>query len=538
MQAFIRRDESGHHRILPQCYNLRDEAWASVRSVLDDIRGTVRNSESPPLPDIGSRSFEIECSGCHTSGARLRLDPASGNMQSHWRDGAIDCEACHGPGGEHAKAWRNLDAGTPMPRLDQLNRRAATAICARCHGGPPTGPGFAPSDAQHFVGVLEDRDGLFPNGTASGQIYQHAGFVRSPCEVGCSACHDPHEPSLRPTEHTDALCSRCHQEELSRAHTHHDMSGPGARCIECHMPKLLDGFTAHQRDHSISIPLPATPHAPDACTACHKDKTKPWAADAYRKWWGEPPKATLQAIEGVALARKGDPAATPLLRKALKHEDPFFRAAAAVYLNDPTSVFDDPVPEVRLAGVRAARNSEDPLGALQRFLKDPEPRIRAEAWAVLFDLGYRAAPDSRADLEIGVRQVRDWPLARIVLGSLELADGESKAAIRHFEEAIVFRPKLVDAWRGVANAYEAAGRAEEARHAHVRRAQLLTAALRSGNTSKDVLSEAVAAYIVAGHPERARSVLREALRRGSPVTLRRHARALLKRLEAEYGADQ
>jgi len=225
MQAFIRRDESGHHRILPQCYNLRDEAWASVRSVLDDIRGTVRNSESPPLPDIGSRSFEIECSGCHTSGARLRLDPASGNMQSHWRDGAIDCEACHGPGGEHAKAWRNLDAGTPMPRLEQLNRRAATAICARCHGGPPTGPEFSPSDAQHFVGILDDRDGLFPNGTASGQIYQHAGFVRSPCEVGCSACHDPHEPSLRPTEHTDALCSRCHQEELSRAHTHHDMSG-------------------------------------------------------------------------------------------------------------------------------------------------------------------------------------------------------------------------------------------------------------------------------------------------------------------------
>ncbi len=340
MQAYLRRDARGYHRIVPRCFDLRTKTWRSVTVVLEDIRGPMPGA--PPITEqgIARRSFDLDCSGCHASGARLRLDVEHGRLDSSWRALAIDCEACHGPGRAHSEAWARLEPGVPLVRLETLAPRARTGLCARCHGGPEAAGDYTPADASEYVGLLEESDRVRPDGSPLGQLYQYASFARSPCRLQggltCDGCHDPHGPGLRHGPQTDGLCVRCHEDQSGQAHSGHVPDKPGGRCLDCHMPRLREGLTSHQRDHRIGIPLPASPHVPDACTHCHAaedaSKDKAWAARAWRRQWGPPPAATVEAIEAIDRARRGDAKAAPELRRALHHSDPYYRVAAAKWL--------------------------------------------------------------------------------------------------------------------------------------------------------------------------------------------------------------
>jgi len=532
MQAYLRRDASGHHRILPRCRDLREDTWLPVVTVLEAIRGDASGFPEVPLPPLEARSFEIDCAGCHTSRPRLEIEPQSGRLRSSWGDIAIDCEACHGPGAAHAAAWARLDSTEPMPRLERLPRRAATGVCARCHGGPPAGSDFAPADAGLYVPHLDDRIGFFPDGTASGQIYQAAGFAQSACNLHCGDCHEPHGPSLRRFAHEDAMCTRCHEAQASRAHTFHDPRGKGGRCIECHMPRLLAGVMAHQRDHRIRSPLPHSPHVPDACTACHKDKDKAWAASAYAERWGDPDAATLRAIQAIRLARGRNPDAAPLLREALSHPNPFFRANAAIYLRDAESALKDPDPAVRLAGVRAAARGEDPERWLAEALRDGEPMVRATALLDRIALGHPVDESSRQDLAAAARLLRDAPEARLALGVWLLRDGAHAEAASMFQGALAFRPRMHEAWHGLSAALAHLWREDDARAALGRRADSLLAEFLRASGDAALAVATAAALFDAGRPEEAGGVLRRAAERQPPGATRDQLLQMLRRLEA------
>jgi len=537
MQAYIRRDGRGYHRIMPECRDVRAASLRDVVEVLNEIRGAWPGVPPAPPAALGARSFEIDCSGCHSSQSTLRIDPATGYMDSKWKDLAINCETCHGAGAAHSKAWEKLSAARPLVRLEKLSPRAANAVCGRCHGGPPTPGEFEPSDAELFIGVLDDREGFYPDGTPSGQVYQYASFVRSPCYADgglmCTDCHDAHGPGLRRQEHPDAMCTRCHEEYATRKHTFHDPRGEGARCIECHMPKVLGGIMAHQRDHRIGSPLPATPHAPDACTACHKDKDKAWASEAYRKWWGDPPQETLDAIRGIHLARRNDPAATALLKRARSHRDPFFRANAAIYLRNAGRAASDPVPEVRLAAVRAAAAGPEPLRHLLDLSQDREPRIRAHAIVALIERGQPVDPAWRDDLAVGARHVRDYPTANLVLGVLDLGDGRVLAARRHFQGVLAVKPRSADAWLGLATALEQSEESALARHAHLRRADVMREALLLTPWNVQLAIGTANAYRSGGKSDRAREVLLRVQPHLRTESARQRARTALRNLREE-----
>ena len=532
MQAFLRRGAGGYHRVHPRCLDLRTRKWRDVGDVLDVIRGMRAGAERTTPEEVAARSFEHDCSGCHASQARLRLDLATGRMNARWTELSIGCEACHGPGRAHAAAWQRLDAGEPLPHLEKLSARASTGLCARCHGGPPAAPDFGPADAAHFVGDLLDREGFFADGAASGQVYQYAGFVRSPCHtkggLTCVGCHDSHGGGLR-HRGGDTLCIRCHENHAKRAHTHHDPREEGARCLNCHMPRVLNGLLAHQRDHRIANPLPASPHVPDACTACHKDRDKAWAARAYEKAWGPPPAATLEAIAAIHLARERNPRATPMLKRALTHADPFFRANAAYFLRDGASVRADPVPEVRLAGVFAARAAD---GDVLWATRDTEPRVRAAAYDALLARGEPPTRAMEATFRIAVRHVRALGRPRIALGTWHVEDGTPGEAVERFREAVAMRPRLEQAWIGLARAYRALDRENDARQADARRAEILEGLLRRRVQDEALLGETVDAWLSAGQPARAREVLMRALTHARDGSQRARIRAMLARFDA------
>ena len=530
MQAYYRGDARGLHPILPKAFDLRTRAWRDVHAVLDEIAGVWTGSTPPYVVPAELPTFETDCAGCHASRARHRLDVVTQRMSSRWADAAIDCEACHGPGAAHADGWRKMSAASPMPRLDELAATAKAALCARCHGGPPSESDATPEDWSHLVTSLADRRGLFPDGRAAGQVYQQPAFVRSPCHreggLSCTDCHEAHGPELKGGGDLDALCAGCHAGMASRAHTFHAPSGAGARCVECHMPRVLSGLTAHQRDHRIGVPLPAIEDAPDACTACHQDRDKAWAAAAWRAWWGEPPRATLDAVRGVRLARDGDPAAIPFLTAALTHPDPFFRANAALGLPDAEVGADDPAPEVRLAALEKVARSPDARTGLARFLTDSEPVLRAKAAVGLAMLGVAPDPARLADVELAVRLTRGWAEGNLFIGVARLRVHDTAGAAVAFLAAETYDPALDRAFIGLAEALDAAKRPVEAQAARVARARTLALRLETRAGDPELAEAAADAFTATGEPDAARRILGTALRASSGEARARIARRL------------
>jgi hypothetical protein len=89
---------------------------------------------------------------------------------------------------------------------------------------------------------------------------------------------------------------------------------------------------------------------PNACTACHADKTALWAADRMREFWGphyerprsRPDRAPLEVPEALASLHAGDPVLRAVMVDALAHagsavpprERGFLLANALVALGD------------------------------------------------------------------------------------------------------------------------------------------------------------------------------------------------------------
>jgi len=530
MQAYYRADARGLHVILRDAFDLRARTWRDVHEVLEEIAGTWTSRSPPYVVPLEPPTFETDCAGCHASRARHRLDVATGRTDSRRADDAIDCEACHGPGAAHTRSWRALSTPVPMPRLAELPARTKTGVCARCHGGPPSESDATPEDWAHLVTPLADRRGFFPDGRAAGQVYQQPAFVRSPCHrtggLSCTDCHDAHGPGLKGGGDTDSLCTGCHEGMASRTHTFHAPAGEGARCIECHMPRVLSGLMAHQRDHRIGVPLPAIDDAPDACTACHKDRDKAWASDAWRARWGEPSRATLDAVRGVRLARDDDADAIPLLAAARAHPDPFFRANAVRLHVDATLGVDDPAPEVRLAALERASRAPDAPTRLAHFLTDREPMLRAKAAVELAMRGVAPDPARLADVELAVRLTRGWAAGHLFVGVVRRRANDAGGAADAFLAAVTYESALDRAFVGLAEALEAEGRTAEAAAARVLRARTLGLRLETTPGDPGLLEAAADAFVAAGEPDAARRVLSSAMRTSSGAARERVARRL------------
>ncbi|MFQ5845985.1 MAG: hypothetical protein ACE5JG_13460, partial [Planctomycetota bacterium] len=241
-------------------------------------------------------------------------------------------------------------------------------------------------------------------------------------------------------------------------------------------------------------------------------------------------------VEAIHLARKKDPKALPLLRRALKHPDPFFRAAAAQYLRDPAGLLQDPVPEVRLAAVNAARMSQDAEAHLRSALTDPEPVIRAAAFLGLVARAEPASAKFRPELEVAVRQDRQLTVGHLILGVWRIRRGEAELALRSFQGAAVFQPGHLDVWLGLADAYAALGRDESARQARGRCGELLARALSATPPAgPDLVDRVISAYIQAKRHDEVRALLRMLLDRLEPGPVRRHIRKLQARFLRRYG---
>ena len=262
--------------------------------------------------DNFKRPTSALCDGCHSVNFDIQTKKVT-----EWN---VGCEKCHGPGSEHV-AHPN---GGNIPSLVGMDYVSANDTCIQCHsqGQPLKNPiagkyydwpvGYeVPGKLSNYWKLEEHKLGEtsfthFGEGSAHKNRMQGNDYVTSRMYdkgVTCFTCHDPHgssnESSLR--KPAQALCLDCHSPSSPsgpraatvEAHTHHAANSTGSSCIACHMPKIAQTLgDVNVRSHTFRFVTPAKTDAlkiPNACNACHTDKSTAWAAEALKSWTDRSP---------------------------------------------------------------------------------------------------------------------------------------------------------------------------------------------------------------------------------------------------------
>jgi len=432
------------------------------------------------------RSWGARCARCHVSGARPRLPtPEQPGPRATWRDIGVDCEACHGPGAEHARAWARADTNAPLLKLGTLDRKASIEACTTCHmeGEVVQGDYRLGEDLYEHLdpALLLDEERIDARGRLLELIYHGVSFGVSRCAqeggLTCVRCHQAHggvHPALlgrAPTNHE--LCAECHVDLVRNlaAHGHHDATGAGGSCVGCHMPRLvIERGHGIITDHSIGVPDPTARGkgvARDACSWCHQgglgapagvvQLTDERIRSSYAAWWPEAQPAQPWML-AVAAGRADRPEAGAALVKILEDRTQYrlVRATAVRLLGRHAAAHtkvllaacsdaDSLVRRNALRGLATLR-SEQADAALLDALDDPSRAVRVAAARTALE-GWRRVQENAAllaavlpVLAADADAVPNDEMRWFRLGAASDVAGDVDGAVRAYGNMVVLHP--------------------------------------------------------------------------------------------------
>jgi Flp pilus assembly protein TadD len=306
-QVYLHKRSDGRLQVLPTYWNTEEGQW------LDATLGAVARPEplaktEPGYWDNWARTWNRACIDCHSSEGRRNYDPETNTYASTF-DPAINCEACHGPAGDHVRRWRDLKPGgstrdgAELVAFKRLSTEESIYVCATCHASKRImwdGYNLGENLFDFYVPEVWNSGEYFVDGRSSNLNYRFVEYMQSTCfrqsseKMTCNRCHSAHDlDSARETTVVEAndLCTSCHVSHKTRlaAHTHHLPESAGSRCVECHMPTMDLGMRMTVRDHTIGSPLPeltAKYGVPNACANCHVTQEAGWADAHVKSWFG------------------------------------------------------------------------------------------------------------------------------------------------------------------------------------------------------------------------------------------------------------
>jgi Cytochrome c554 and c-prime len=363
--------------------------------------GEQRVDEVSEQVDARVAEFGIACEACHGPAYEhvgANHDPRH-RYGLHFGDGTDDtitnpakldavrssqvCGQCHGQ-------WSEREAGTDLTDSPDRYRPGGVLEKQRIYqefaAADPSRAAADPQKHELMKYLLEnDPDYILRSFWPDGQIRisgrEYTGMIASPCFRGgkfsCVSCHSMHpaeddprplsewaDDQLAPQMGGNQACLQCHPKfesaEALTAHTHHAPESSGSTCYNCHMPWTVYGIMKAHRSHQIDSPSVAATVAtgrPNACNACHLDKTLAWAADHLAQDFGAP-RPALGADESsvsaaVLWALRGD-AGQRILTAAYMGWEPAIAASHSDWMMPYLSVLmADPYDAVRFVAGRS-----------------------------------------------------------------------------------------------------------------------------------------------------------------------------------------
>lgn len=287
------------------------------------------------------QNWNTMCASCHSTDLKKNYDITSDTYDTQYEEVTIGCESCHGPGSRHIALA--TEGAYSKGSYGQIAKSAIVSSCMPCHARrSDVHPEWDHNQhlLQSFIPQIISDDFYFADGQVREEDYVYGSFVQSRMfheGVNCMDCHSPHSGKL--IAEGNALCRQCHEPAYdSPAHHFHPEGTAAAECVNCHMPERIYMGNDHRRDHSFRIPRPdqsAIYGTPNACTACHEEKTDQWAADKIVKWYGEERAYHFSDDLLPGSMREQEERLPPLIRLLEDSTQPeIARATAAHYLGE------------------------------------------------------------------------------------------------------------------------------------------------------------------------------------------------------------
>ncbi len=261
----------------------------------NDAQQNVADGTRAPFRQGEDVAYDFTCFRCHTTAPSETgsWNGNAGDMLGTFLEAGVRCEACHGPGSDHA----NNPGGAKPPNQGQALTLGA---CQGCHT----------IDGVSSVVQVSDGFVLSQQQANEFRISQHGNG--DGVDLQCGTCHNPHVAVHYPDvagagrSGISTPCQTCHPGQQVLLN-----DAPKAiECVDCHMPKAtksaLGGPVGNGRmgdvaTHIFSInPAPVTREAmfnpggtevaidgegvgavtlDFVCLRCHTDKDVTWAGD-------------------------------------------------------------------------------------------------------------------------------------------------------------------------------------------------------------------------------------------------------------------
>ncbi len=455
-----------------------------------------------------------QCAECHSTNLQKGYDPDADAYSTTWSEIDVACEACHGPGSQHA-AWAEEVARGERPaasanglaveledrsggvweinpdtgiaeRSAQPSSRQEVETCGRCHARRSPIADYddgRPLLDTHRIALLDE--GLYhADGHILDEVYVYGSFLQSKmyrAGVTCTDCHDPHGLEIA---QPDAACARCHLNATFAvpAHHFHPPASTGASCVACHMPERDYMVVDPRRDHGFRIPRPDLSTAlgtPNACSDCHRDRPLSWVTEAFARQYGDVAARRPSFAAALDAGRRGTPEARRLLADLVDDAEMpgIARATALALMRRSPAVADlealrqgvrDSEALVRLGAARGAEVLPPELLSelLGPLLTDPVRAVRIEAGRTLAS-GARSqlAPELEGPVELALAEYVDAQLAnagrpdaQLNLALVYAGQGRVDAAEAACRRALALEPRYGPAYVNLADLYRATGR--------------------------------------------------------------------------------
>ncbi|NNF67948.1 MAG: DmsE family decaheme c-type cytochrome [Gammaproteobacteria bacterium] len=230
-----------------------------------------------------SRTGADTCARCHDETSEFPVleifrTPHGRAADARTPFAGLQCEACHGPGGDHARNLRDGDVRPAIPYFGEQSPASAedhNAVCLGCHqqaaGLLWPGSAHEESDTEcsscHQVHVRKDP------------VLQTA----TQTEV-CVDCHlamraDIQKPFTHPLRHGEMTCSSCHSPHGSTSEHLLQKADLNQTCFTCHADKRGPHLWEHAPSaedcslchlpHGSNHPAMLTQRTPQLCQQCH-----------------------------------------------------------------------------------------------------------------------------------------------------------------------------------------------------------------------------------------------------------------------------